>query len=208
MCAQRLKNVYTFFGCRSFWNAQKKNHAGRAARVHCLTMRGKSIWTNDEIFIYESFFFFTCLIWLLWRAIILVGSRSRKRNGGYSGGDIRFSVDNQSHGLILQPIEIIRQFVRPDLGLLAFLRLQKASLLLLQAIPQHENLGHSCSDSFAWLREMFPKTLFLFLSFFSPSRLIFSRSLVNARTLLVILLFFCLRSTRFCPNTSRSFRNS
>lgn len=57
MCAQRLKNVYTFFGCRSFWNAQKKNHAGRAARVHCLTMRGKSIWTNDEIFIYESFFF-------------------------------------------------------------------------------------------------------------------------------------------------------
>jgi hypothetical protein len=90
-------------------------------------------------------------------AIILVGSCCCEGNGGHGGGDIRFSVDNQRHGLVLHltaamillllamlliEMGIGGQLVRADLDVLAFLRLQQAGLLLLQAIPQHENLRH------------------------------------------------------------------
>ena len=137
-------------------------------------------------------------------AIILVGSSCCcERNGGYSSGDIRFSVYNQRHGFVLHlkaamillffmtmlliEMAISRQLVQPDLDLLAFLRLQKASLLLLQAISQHENLRHLFKvvllfQAFCYQTLLFPLLLFVFY--------IFSRSLVNERTTLLVLLLF------------------
>lgn len=143
---------------------------------------------------------------LLLLVIILVGSSCCEGNGGHCGGDIRFSVDNQRHGLVLHlraamillllllamlliEMSIGGQFVRADLDVLAFLRLQQAGLLLLQAIPQHENLRHFLLLLFTLLAPKYflspPPSLLLFVSFFKVSG-----ERTNAR--LVLLLFFAL----------------
>jgi hypothetical protein len=92
------------------------------------------------------------------------------------------------------------QFVRADLDVLAFLRLQQAGLLLLQAIPQHENLRHFLLLLFTLLAPKYflSPSLLLFVSFFKVSG-----ERTNAR--LVLLLFFAL-SLSLAQNKRGEFR--